>query len=434
MAGLGQIGQDEEIFKRMMNPDDIIFQKNAPINTEQVFMWAAKHLGAGAEQELQFVQIRPNEFVGMKMAGPFNVDLNISDQHLPDIHYVPDAPERHGLFNTQPGIPFSVNLDLPSNIIEGAPFPLYLSVTSQSLEWTRNPPPVQLLSLKIKLRMITIARASTYRESNDHLELVFDAKHLGVMLGPQPLDVGQLYNFTLSGNGVVPSFNSRLLERIYNLPTELMIEVGGKTFKADFLTYNTINVVSRLAATGQIPASVPHGRGKSPSIPANIPPGRAKAPKQEVDWLDVVCPEPDTSSTSNTVAKKIRLKWSYVGRLIQQGNGPLQPESVMEAALTLSRLLTESNIQHEFPGGSVVRLLPYKPPRGSNLNDKNYDQRQDDREILQPFFHERFSYDPVEWSRDVLGVHVTYIDQLHGENIRIEFAGKYCFSKLGLQS
>lgn len=278
LAGVEQIGQDEEIFKRMMNPDDIIFHKNAP-NTEQVFMWAAKHLGGGAEQEIQFVQIRPNEFVGMKMAGPFNVDLNISGQHLPSIHCVPDTSERHGLFNTQPGIPFSVNLDIPQNIIEGAPFPLYLSVTSPSLEWTRNPPPVRLLSLKIKLRMTTIARVSTYRESND-LELVLEAKHLGVMLGPRPLDVGQLYNFTLSGNGVVPSFNSRLLERIYNLPTELTIEVGGKAFKADFLTYNIINVVSRLAATGRVPVTVPHSRGKSPSIPASLPPRKVKAPKQ----------------------------------------------------------------------------------------------------------------------------------------------------------
>lgn len=92
------------------------------------------------------------------------------------------------------------------------------------------------------------------------------------MLGPRLLDVGQLYNFTLSGNGVVPSFNSRLLERIYNLPTELTIEVGGQTFKADFLTYNIINVVSRLAATGQVPVTVPHSRGKSPSNPASLPP------------------------------------------------------------------------------------------------------------------------------------------------------------------
>jgi hypothetical protein len=106
--------------------------------------------------------------------------------------------------------------------------------------------------------MTTIARASTYRELNYHLELVFEAKYLGVMLDPQPLDVGQLYNIPLSGNGVVPSFNSRLLERIYNLPTELKVEVEGKTFKADFLTYNIINVMSRFAAIGQVPVTLPH--------------------------------------------------------------------------------------------------------------------------------------------------------------------------------
>jgi hypothetical protein len=39
----------------MMNLDDTIFQKNAPINTEQVFMCAAKHLGGAAEMDLQFV-------------------------------------------------------------------------------------------------------------------------------------------------------------------------------------------------------------------------------------------------------------------------------------------------------------------------------------------------------------------------------------------
>jgi len=195
---------------------------------------------------------------------------------------------------------------LPQSTSEGAPFPLCLGVTSSSLEWTRNPPPVQLLSLKTKLRMATIARASTYRESNYHLELVFEAKYLGVMLDPQPLDIRQLYNIPLSGSGVVPSFNSRLLERIYNLPTELKIEVEGKTFKADFLTYNIINVMSRFAATGQVPVTLPHSRGQFPSIPASSPSCKVKAPKQ--DWIDIVFPDPETSPISNAVTKKIRLK------------------------------------------------------------------------------------------------------------------------------
>jgi hypothetical protein len=164
--------------------------------------------------------------------------------------------------------------------------------------------------------MTTIARASTYRELNYHLELVFEAKYLGVMLDSQPLDVGQLYNIPLSGNGVVPSFNSRLLERIYNLPTELKVEVEGKTFKADFLTYNIINAMSRFAATGQVPVTLPHRRGQFPSIPASSPPCKVKAPKQ--DWIDIVFPDPEISLISNAVTKKIRLKWSHIGRLIQQ--------------------------------------------------------------------------------------------------------------------
>jgi hypothetical protein len=133
---LDKIGQAEEPIKRILQLDDRTPVRNLPFRPEKLGIWTAKHLGRGAEQELQPVQIRPQEFVGQHIAGLFSVHLDIPRKYLPNIYYEPDSSGRGWLFSTQPGIPFSVNLDLPRNIIEGAPFPLYLSVKSLIEDWT----------------------------------------------------------------------------------------------------------------------------------------------------------------------------------------------------------------------------------------------------------------------------------------------------------
>ncbi|KAE9364860.1 hypothetical protein N431DRAFT_422080 [Stipitochalara longipes BDJ] len=403
IAWSGHIGQDETIPKRIMDPDDQMFMKDLPFNTGQVMTWAGKHLGVGADQELQFVKIRPSESVDQTLVGPSNVNLEIPSKHLPNIKYN-DGPHHHGFHQSHSMVPFSVHVDIPRILIEGMPVSLFLSVTSDNENWTANPPLVQLTSFKMILHMVTIARASTYHEYNFIDEAVCEGKHLGIILSPQPIDVGPLLNLTLNAKGIVPTFDSRLLDRQYNLPTEIMIEVGGKSFKVKLIEWDNINIISRLAAISQpatnMPTNMPHhekNRKKERSLPEFL-----EAPR-----------------LATRGAKKIRLQHSYVGRLIQAGNGPLQPEAIMETALALSRVLTASSIQHVFLGGSAIKLLPYHPT--GHLNDKNYDQRQNDAGILRPFFHEHFSVIEEGWTSDVMGLHVQFIDNIRGWKVNIEF-------------
>jgi hypothetical protein len=408
---------DETVFKRMRNPDDILFQKEAPINLDKFRSTMERHLGAGAEQELQFLQIRPNMYVGNQMAGPFNVNLDISGQHLPEISYDPAPQERHGLLHRSTGIPFAVILNLPKNIVEGVPFPMYMSVTSWNQDWSNNPPPVQLTSLKIKLIVRTISRASMQHSEDDRKELIFEGKNLSIQIGPQPLDIGQLLSLTIEqGNGVVPSFNSRLLQRAYDLPTECTIEVAGKTFKADFPVQKCIELVSSVVATG-IPAS------EAPRLSRSQEKQKERATPEAFDTSSV--PTPLAMPGVVLQAKKIRLKHTYIGHLTQEGNGPVRPDSVMEAALSLCRVFTAFSIQLEFTGGTTFKIPPYSPPRGSGLDDKNYDQRQDDREVMKAFMAEHFT--PVS-AADFFDVVNEYTDPLHGEKFIIKIPRTCLFS------
>ena len=284
-----------------------------------------------------------------------------------------------------------------------------MSITSWNQDWNNNPPPVQLTSLKIKLLVRTISRASMQHSEDDRKELVFEGKNIGIQLGSQPLDIGQLLSLTIEqGNGIVPSFNSRLLQRAYDLPTECTIEVAGKTFKADFPVQKCIELVSRIVATG---------------IPAT---GAPRLPPAQEKQKERAMPEAfDTSSVPMPQAKKIRLKHTYIGHLTQQGNGPVRLDSVMEAALALCRVFTAFSIQLEFTGGTTFKIPPYSPPRGSGLDDKNYDQRQDDREVMKAFMAEHFT--PVS-AADFFDVVNEYTDPLHGEKFIIKIPRTCLFS------
>jgi hypothetical protein len=408
---------DETLFKRMRNPDDQLFQKEAPINLDKFRSTMERHLGAGAEQELQFLQIRPNAYVGNQMAGPFNINLDISGQHLPQISYDPASQERHGLLHRSTGIPFAVILNLPKNIVEGAPFPMYMSVTSWNQDWTNNPPPVQLTSLKIRLIVRTISRASMQHSEDDRRELIFEGKNLGIQLGPQPLDIGQLLSLTIQqGNGIVPSFNSRLLQRAYDLPTDCTIEVAGKTFKADFPVQKSIELVSNVVATG-IPAT------EAPRFPHAQEKQKERALPEAFDTSSV--PTPAAMPGAVLQPKKIRLKHTYIGHLTQEGNGPVRPDSVIEAALALIRVFTAFSIQLEFTGGTTFKILPYSPPRGSRLNDKNYDQRQSDHEVMKAFMAEHFT---LVSGADFFDIFSEYNDPLHDEKFIIQIPRMFLFS------
>ena len=398
LAFSGHIGQDETHLRRMMNPDDQLFMKNGPINSGALMTFAAKHMGVGAEQELPFVMVRPTEMLDQKLAGPFKSELEIPDKFLPTDKN--DPFHSHDRLRNESNLHFTVQLEIPQTLIEGIPFPLYLSVTSKRQAWIEKPPQVQLTALKIDLHSFTVARTSNRSEADISLLPIFNQKHLGIILGPQPVDVGLLLGLTMSMKGVVPTFETRLLERKYKVPTELTLELGGKSFNVKLMEWDYIKIVSRLAATGILTTNMPkhrkakHGKGRE---------GEAGFEQSRL-WNP----------------NKIRLQHSYIGRLNQPDNEPLNPQAVMEAALKLSRVLTASSIQHVFIGGSVVKLLPSYSEGGTK--DTTHTQRPDDREILQALFNQHFSAIP---GLDVLGVHVQFFDIPRGWKVNLEFPRTY---------
>jgi hypothetical protein len=146
---------NSEVLQALMNPNDQLFQKESPFNANKAFLFAAKHLGGAAEQELQFLKIRPmgsvDEINNLRfLMGPFESPQEIAAHHLPQIQPNMDmAPERRGLFPREAHIPFHVDLKIPRNIIEGAYFPLLMSVISPIPTWSENPPSAVLTALKV---------------------------------------------------------------------------------------------------------------------------------------------------------------------------------------------------------------------------------------------------------------------------------------------
>ena len=385
----GGIRMDETIFKKMNNPDDVLFQKNSPIDLNKLQGRLAKHLGSGTEQELQFHQMRPSPYIGTSMAGPFNFDLTIPSKYLPNIQNEAAGPSRQSLVHSsQPAIPFNVSFDTPKIVVEGTPFSAYLRITSLVKDWEIKPPQIRLKVFKMKLHVRTISRASLQRADNDHKVLVFEDKNLDIPLSNVPLDVGQMFGLTLTGFGIVPSFSARLLERQYELQTEVKIDVAGKTFIVEFPMSGCINLVSRLVATG-------------------IP--------RQAAMTD------DTISSTADLQKRVKLKYSYIGRLSQEDNGPLQSGSVKEAALAFSRLLTENGIQHELHKDATFKLLAYRPSAASGLNDRNFDARQDDREVIRNLMEQHFT---LLQNPDALGVYSRYTDPIYRTDITIHIPCK----------
>jgi hypothetical protein len=343
----------DQVINSIMNPNDQIFQKDAPINFNGMFVGLSKHLGAAADQELQFVKIRPEGPLDGNLRGPFSSSLEIGAHHLPQLEQTTDsAPERRGLFPREAHIPFQVDLRLPRNIVEGAYFPLMLSVTSRNRAWIENPPQATLVALKVHLEVQTITRASRQQSEHDSRILILDAKGLNVRLSTKEVDLGQIFPIRLTGDGLVPSFDTRLLTRKYDLSLEATVEIVGKQFHAKFLHIQSIELLSHHVAVG---LALP---------PAdNLPAG----PKQKAVY---------------------QLKHSYIGRITQYSSGPIKEASIMEAALAVSRALTRYEVPHEFPGGSLVKILPYRFDR-QRTNTSNFDKVTDSEKIHATFTEER---------------------------------------------
>jgi len=71
-------------------------------------------------------------------------------------------------------------------------------------------------------------RAGPAASEQSHKQLVFERKDLQIPLGQAQVDIAQFIPLILAGNDIVPSFNTRLLQRKYDVSAEVTIEVGGK--------------------------------------------------------------------------------------------------------------------------------------------------------------------------------------------------------------
>jgi len=389
IAVQGRIGQSEEHIMSMMNPDDPLFLKDAPFSPTGVFLWAGKHVGVTAEEKLEFVQVRPTGIIDPSLSPPLFGKHEISSSHLPEIQLSLAAPpEKYGPFHSQhhEHIPFLVSLQVAKNIIEGSPFPVLLSISSATIVWNDMPPPVTLVAFKMHLLAKTIERAGHEASEQSHKLLICERKDLQIPLGQAPVDIARIIPLILAGNDIVPSFNTRLLERKYDVSAEVTVKVGGKTFHTPFLLENSITILSKLTASA-------HPRGRLPAL------------KQKPAALRE---EPTT----------LKLKYGYIGRLTQDGSGPLRADSVIEAAVTLSKLLTIAAVQHSFPGGSLIKLHAYEPD-SRHVNNTNWDQVTDREKLIQMLTQTgQFRVLP---SQNVIGLKLGFSDALHGENISLDF-------------
>jgi hypothetical protein len=182
-----------------------------------------KKIEGSSEQQLQFVQIRPRANIGPAMQGPFSRDLEISSSYLPNGHLLP----RNEL------IPFSIDFQYPTNVVKGAPFSFLLGISSGSTLWNQNPPKVEVLTFQLDLHAVDNARSGA--ASRHHLKLyrIWNWRFLHMPLGSEPVDMGHRYSFKVTGDGIITSFRTTLLERMYTFLIDLTIVVGGKSFKVE---------------------------------------------------------------------------------------------------------------------------------------------------------------------------------------------------------
>ena len=381
----------EDIFQAIMNPNDQLFQKESPLSLTKTFMFAAKHLGGAAEQELLFVKIRPEGHVDGSLMGPFESQQEIGAHHVPQIKQNMDlAPERLGLFSREAHIAFQVDLKLPRNIIEGAYFPLLISVTSSNQAWRDHPPSITLVSLKIQLDAGTIIRAGVHSNTSDNKLLILNARSLNIPLSEGVVDLGQIFPIHLTGDGIVPAFDTRLLTRKYHLPIEATVEIAGKQFHAKFLDIRNIELLSRDVAVGrpQAPQAAIHA-----------------APKEKVVF---------------------QLRCNYIGRITQDNPEVIKEASVLETALAVSRALTKYEVPHEFPGGSLVKILPYRFDR-HRTNTSNFDKTTDLKKIHTVFEEDSHLrvLEPESWDHDErMKLQMKYFDRVYHEHMTILFPCK----------
>jgi hypothetical protein len=234
---------------------------------------------------------------------------------------------------------------------------------------------------------------------------VWEGKRLNIPLTSNPVDIGKLFSFSIEGEDIIQSFDTRILRREYSFPVELTVEVGGKAFEARYANTRRVTLLSPHVALGV--------------------------------WMPQTQPEPFFSPDFRQQSKrpfvqvlgKVRLQGTYIGQLSHDGAGldrPLAEHSMMEAAIALSRTLTEAGIQHEFPGGTMIKLLPND--FSQMIKDEKIQSSGTDGENLRRLFAKSFRVMEAA-ERYPVSLHIGMTDQKHRENISIEFPSKsFCQS------
>ena len=142
----GEIGQRDDDIRWMLNPNDPRYLREPALKPTGIFLKIKEKLGGTTEQELKFVQIRASSEIDRYMPPASHCELYIEGNHVPQLA----SPARYeDLRNQKTTFPFSVDLQLPSNVVIGGPFGIQLSVSSSSNIWNQNPPAVILKSFKI---------------------------------------------------------------------------------------------------------------------------------------------------------------------------------------------------------------------------------------------------------------------------------------------
>jgi hypothetical protein len=218
-----RIGQTEDEIMAMMNPEDSpLPKKSHQFSPSRVFLrFRTKKIEGSSEQKLQFVHILPQTDIDPAMQGPFSQDLEISSNCLVKVP----------LFSQKEMIPFKIDIQYPSTVVKGVPFPFILGISSGSTLWNQNPPRVEVVSFQLNLSAVDKVRSGEAYRDERKLYRIKNWMFLHMPLGSEPVDMGHIYSFEVRGDGIITSFQTLFLERIYRFLIDLTIEVGGKSFE-----------------------------------------------------------------------------------------------------------------------------------------------------------------------------------------------------------
>jgi Arrestin (or S-antigen), N-terminal domain len=235
-------GQTEEEIVGMMNPEDPALPRKTTIySLSRTFAnLTKKKLRGVVEEKLQFVRLK-SQTVDTSMQ-PSSRAFDLASSRLPQLGRTPAGSSKatRQSRDEEPAIiPFSFEIQYPRAVAEGVPFPVLLSVTSPSKLWQMNPPPVTLSLLRAGLHGNSEQRSAGETHSDSKMYFCVE-KRPRILLTSNPVDVGAMYSFRLSGDGIVPSFGTGLLTRSYTILMNFEFDVGGESFK--FMHYGSVAV------------------------------------------------------------------------------------------------------------------------------------------------------------------------------------------------